>query len=137
MDIKLRALADFWLRDSNRGIMRPLKTDDEFTLPCLSMEDYRVLATLIFDQRVTIVDERVIPQSAQYRVQVPFEVEVGGEILRGNTGEILRLGQATACLLLGEKKIIPADPNSWHPYMTVFVIPDKKRMFDDSEGGSE
>lgn len=136
MEIKLKALADFWLRDSNRGIMRPLKTDDEFTLPCLSMEDYKVLATLVFDRRADIVDERIIPQSAQYRVQIPFEIEVAGEILRGNTGEILRLGQATACLLMSEKKVIPADPNSWHPYKMLFVTPDKKRMFDD-EGGSE
>jgi hypothetical protein len=130
--MKFLALKNFHYLDKKTGNLKSLAKGDALEL---QSNELGIIDDLIMNLLITPDDTLLVADSALYQVLHQFNIQFGGESLRGNVGSQLMLKRDMAVYLMACGYIRPEDQEKWWPGKRDHGIEtEAKRMYDEEEG---
>jgi len=131
--MQLKALKNFWMPDTKRGVTVSRKVNEEFTID--EIEEGALIFEILLMARARVVDEKFIPPTARYGCKMGFSyTPEGGFLTHCGRGKEVTLSQEIAGPLLVSGHVVPVDEDSWTPKKLLGITAkenDPKKMFDD------
>ncbi len=141
MNMEVKAIRNFWHKDTKRGAMVERKKGDGFTLELNETSEKEDAYSLIMEGRVTVIDERFVPKEGEYTVLRQTFIQKDGRKRRLNPGEKVAFPQEEAVNLMVNGSVKPSEGMAWRPVHLLRPVGAStdapKRMFDDGPAQKE
>jgi hypothetical protein len=136
--MKLRALKNFRMMDSVRGVMVNRKVGEEFTAD--EGKEGEFIYGGLGSGQLTCVDPLFVPANGRYKILHGVTVGLNGESKTLFPGHTVTLTQEDASMLMAMGHVKPETDGAWTPSKLLMGSVSKnkpKKMFDDLEPKAE